>query len=170
MPKDHIPSPSKPPPPPPQYFHRLDGIDRLALFHSLTASFGVQAAEVDAAAASWQALRAQHAQPPSGLASGTAALGGEPLVKAAAALAAAATPRYARLFVPLSQQPGGIKFLVDVRADLLQVGGVDGGQAGRLFAALCCVPGCLVQAGLVMVASGASCLRPALNTRIPFPL
>ncbi|KAI7836009.1 hypothetical protein COHA_010093 [Chlorella ohadii] len=103
-----------------QYYRRLDGIDRLALFHNLTASFGVQAAEVDAAAASWQALRAQHAQPPSGLASDTVALGGEPLVKAAAALAAAATPRYARLFVPLSQQPGGIKFLVDMRADLLQ--------------------------------------------------
>ena len=125
----------------PQYYRRLDSIDRVSLFRSLTASFGVQAAEVDAAAATWQALRA-HQAPPLGATSASAAAaaaataagpgnvaapGSEPLLKAAAALAAAATPRYARLFVPLSQQPGGIKFLVDMRADLLQVGGGGGG-------------------------------------------
>lgn len=118
-----------------QYYRHLDSADRLALFHSLTASFGVQAGEVDAAAATWKALRAHQVASADGTAGPSAAAaaaavppgnvdapGSEPLLKAAAALAAAATPRYARLFVPLSQQPGGIKFLVDMRADLLQVG------------------------------------------------
>lgn len=117
-----------------QYYRHLDSADRLALFHSLTASFGVQAGEVDAAAATWKALRAHQVASADGTVGASAAAaaavppgnvdapGSEPLLKAAAALAAAATPRYARLFVPLSQQPGGIKFLVDMRADLLQVG------------------------------------------------
>ena len=99
-----------------QYYKQLDGVDRRALFHSLTTSFGTQAAEVDAAAAAWQQLRQRHQQ--AGAAGAAAA---EPLLKAAAQLAGAATPLYSRLFVPMSQQPGGIKFLVDMRAELLQV-------------------------------------------------
>jgi hypothetical protein len=58
----------------------------------------------------------------------------DPLAKAAERLAAAATPLYSRLWVPLSQQPGGIKFLSDMRADLLQAGrGQErwGGGVGR---------------------------------------
>lgn len=115
-----------------QYYRRLDRQDRLALLRTLTASFGVQAEEVDAAAATWRALR-QHQQAAgggggvSGSSAGSsagpgnvAAPGQEPLLKAAAQLAAAATPLYSRLFVPLSQQKGGIKFLADMRADLLQ--------------------------------------------------
>jgi hypothetical protein len=99
-----------------QYYKQLDSVDKRALFHSLTAGFGTQAAEVDAAAAAWQQLRQRHQQ--AGAAGAAAA---EPLLKAAAQLAGAATPLYSRLFVPMSQQPGGIKFLVDMRAQLMQV-------------------------------------------------
>ena len=52
-------------------------------------------------------------------AAGEGAEEAEGLAWAARHLAAAAQPLYSRLFVPISQQPGGIKFLVDLRADLL---------------------------------------------------
>ncbi len=45
----------------------------------------------------------------------------EALGKAARRLSAASQPLYTRLFVPISQQECGSKFLVDMRADLLQV-------------------------------------------------
>lgn len=120
-----------------QYYRQLDAPERLALFRGLTDGLGVQAAEVDAAAAAWQQLRQQqqqagsgapdadgHHQEHSGSSSSAPSSTAAPdlLLKAAERLAGAATPLYARLFVPISQQPGGIKFLVDLRAELLQVG------------------------------------------------
>ncbi|KAL4451334.1 hypothetical protein ABPG77_009406 [Micractinium sp. CCAP 211/92] len=118
-----------------QYYRQLDAPERLALFRGLTDGLGVQAAEVDAAAAAWQQLRQQqqqagsgapdadgHHQEHSGSNTSAPSSGAAPdlLFKAAERLAGAATPLYARLFVPISQQPGGIKFLVDLRAELLQ--------------------------------------------------
>jgi hypothetical protein len=114
------------------HYRRLERPQQLPLFRSLASAFGVQAHEVDAAATAWQGLRAaqQVAVPRVGGDGGGAAEAAgmaaapeqEQLLKAAAQLSAAASPLYGRLFVPLSQQPGGIQFLAGMRADLLQVG------------------------------------------------
>ena len=107
--------------PPLQHYRSLPRSERLALLRSLVTAFGVQASEVDAAAAAWQALRAQQAAGDARAWPGNvAAPGGEPLLKAAAQLAGAATSAFQRLIPALAQQPGGIRFLVDVRAELLQ--------------------------------------------------
>ena len=79
---------------------------------------------MDAAAATWQQLRRHQGAAAAAAAAApgnVSAPGQDPLHKAAAQLCEAASPLYARLFVPLSQQAGGIKLLVDMRADLLAV-------------------------------------------------
>ncbi|EFN50856.1 hypothetical protein CHLNCDRAFT_141775 [Chlorella variabilis] len=108
-----------------QCYHELGRPERLALFRSLTATFGIQAHELDTAVAAWQHLRQQQQQQAEqqklgGEVGPTAGPAPDQLFKAAAQLSAAATPLYTRLLSPLSQQPGGIKFLVDMRGELLQ--------------------------------------------------
>ena len=109
-----------------QCYHELGRPERLALFRSLTATFGIQAHELDTAVAAWQHLRQQQQQQAEqqklgGEVGPTAGPAPDQLFKAAAQLSAAATPLYTRLLSPLSQQLGGIKFLVDMRGELLQV-------------------------------------------------
>lgn len=109
-----------------EYYKRLDRPGQLALFHNLTRDFGVQRGEVEAAIAAWQqaaAAVAAGAGSGGGAGAGPGAAGeqaADALGRAAQRLAAASQPLYSRLFVPVSQQPAGIKFLADLRTDLLE--------------------------------------------------
>ncbi|KAG2441342.1 hypothetical protein HYH02_009935 [Chlamydomonas schloesseri] len=61
------------------------------------------------------------AAPPAAPPAAPAALQWDVAYRAADRLASAATPLYSQLFVPISQAPDGMKFLVDMRADLMAV-------------------------------------------------
>lgn len=77
--------------------------DRLKLFQLLCQEFGVQEANMNRAVKSWkQAARR----------------GEEAVLKSLEQLQEASQPLYTNLFLPFSNQPNGIKFLVNMRADV----------------------------------------------------
>lgn len=90
------------------HYRLLDWTGREELLGLMARDFGVQQAEVEAAIKAWAA--AAHR---AGGAS-TAAL------HAARGLGQASQSLFSRLLVPLGQQPGGIKAVIDLRADLLR--------------------------------------------------
>ncbi|KAG2495872.1 hypothetical protein HYH03_006110 [Edaphochlamys debaryana] len=124
--------------------------ERLGFFGTLQREMGLSVPEVRAAVRLWDGAlaRAGPAPPASSdastpaststsSASPTASLSTAPtsapapteaVLRAADRLASAARPLYAQLFAPISQAPGGMKFLVDMRAELMALGEGEGGQ------------------------------------------
>ena len=92
------------------HYRRLDWAGREELLGLMARDFGVQPAEVQAAVQAWSAAASR-----AGGAGTTAAL------HAARGLGQASQSLFSRLLVPLGQQPGGIKAVIDLRADLLRV-------------------------------------------------
>eukprot|EP00887_Chlorella_sp_A99_P007327 scaffold2.g7327.t1 len=124
-----------------QVYLALDSPGRLQLLRNLTAGFGVQRRDVEAAVAAWQQLAPQQAvlavadgAAPAAAPAAAADERAAQLGRAADRLANACQPLFSLLFVPISQQPAGIKFLVDLRADLLSFIWEQPGGAGPLRA------------------------------------
>ncbi|GAB4820277.1 hypothetical protein N2152v2_007323 [Parachlorella kessleri] len=117
------------------YYRRLDAGGRERLLRTLSQDFSVQSSEVDQAIVAWQQAlqRSQKDRQQQQAAAGRSPVqqeqqaqqqdapddqAAEAVSRSAQRLAAASQPLYSRLFLPISQQHCGIKFLVDLRADL----------------------------------------------------
>ncbi|KAK9822047.1 hypothetical protein WJX74_003129 [Apatococcus lobatus] len=75
---------------------------RERFFRTLTLELGVDSSEVDRAVSTWQKAKDQESR-----------------TKAAWQIQQASRPMYTSLFVPISNRPEGIKFLVDLRSDVI---------------------------------------------------
>jgi len=100
--------------------------DRPRFFHLLTEELGVQRSNVDAAVASWALLTARNE---AGESAGSTAI-----LRGAKLLQEACQPAYELLFRRIGQQPQGIHFLVQMRADLMEVIAGDPATAAPLRA------------------------------------
>ncbi|KAL3162959.1 hypothetical protein ABBQ32_009392 [Trebouxia sp. C0010 RCD-2024] len=101
------------------YRKAMNAEDRLRLFQLLCKDFGVQGAEVDKAVENWKQA---------------ASRGDEAVLRSVEQLQQASQPLYNNLFLPFSNQPDGIKFLVDMRADVRQAVKLCPATAGPLRA------------------------------------
>ncbi|KAG2437200.1 hypothetical protein HXX76_005864 [Chlamydomonas incerta] len=107
--------------------------ERLDFFRLVTRELGLSVNEVNTAVRLWDSAVTRGAAPATSTSASIVTssspdqqavlppLQWDAAYRAADRLASAATPLYSQLFVPISQAPDGMKFLVDMRADLMDV-------------------------------------------------
>ncbi|BDA42669.1 Malonyl-CoA decarboxylase, mitochondrial [Coccomyxa sp. Obi] len=95
--------------------------EKRQLFDIICKDFGVQEGDLHDAIKLWQTVTVGQRQ-------------GDAVFKAAERVRQASLPLYTMLFVPISNQPKGLKFLVDLRADVLEAAKDAPADSGHLRA------------------------------------
>ncbi|KAK9816452.1 hypothetical protein WJX72_000493 [[Myrmecia] bisecta] len=103
------------------YRHVLPPSEKLNFLQLLATQFGVQGEAVKSAVDKWQQGEASAED-----------WDGEVMLRSADRLQQACQPLYSSLFTPISNQPGGIKFLLDLRADVLDAIHAQPGHSAHL--------------------------------------